>query len=101
MPNLAIPDTGLQLETPANSPALAMQAFGVVLNDDVIEDMIRCFRDGENLELCLGNTPVSSVSRFCYPRPARLPPPLRWRLPQAWESEPGLPWSLDCLYSSP
>ncbi|KAK6820536.1 COM1 protein [Apiospora arundinis] len=58
MPALAIPDTGLQLESPpSNSNPLPMQAFGLVLNDDVIEDMIRCVQNGENLELCLGNSP--------------------------------------------
>ncbi|KAK8072467.1 hypothetical protein PG996_005815 [Apiospora saccharicola] len=58
MPALAIPDTGLQLESPANTPSsIPMQAFGLVLNDDVIEDMIRCVQNGQNLELCLGNNP--------------------------------------------
>ncbi|KAK8064847.1 COM1 regulatory protein [Apiospora phragmitis] len=59
MPALAIPDTGLQLESPTNTPnSLPMQAFGLVLNDDVIEDMIRCVQNGQNLELCLGNKPT-------------------------------------------
>ncbi|KAK8016409.1 hypothetical protein PG993_014598 [Apiospora rasikravindrae] len=58
MPALAIPDTGLQLESPTNNPnSLPMQAFGLVLNDDVIEDMIKCVQNGQNLELCLGNNP--------------------------------------------
>lgn len=97
MPNLAIPDTGLQLESPPNPPAaLPMQAFGLVLNDDVIEDMIRCFRDGESLELCLGNTPVSSVSRICRPRPAWAGLPTL-ALDASSGSEPGLPSSLDYL----
>ena len=94
MPNLAIPDTGLQLESPSNPPAaLPMQAFGLVLNDDVIEDMIRCFRDGENLELCLGNAPVSSGAPFCCP-------PLNAGARRKLGGSPGFPWSLNCLCSS-
>lgn len=57
---LAIPDSGLQLESSAKSSNfLPLQAFGISLDDNVIEDMIKCVRDGDQIELSLGNNPVS------------------------------------------
>ncbi|KAI3322706.1 hypothetical protein HD806DRAFT_544737 [Xylariaceae sp. AK1471] len=55
---LTVPDTGLQLDSSASSKDfLPMQAFGITLNDSVIEDMIRCVQNGKNVELTLGTTP--------------------------------------------
>ncbi|KAI2468726.1 hypothetical protein F4781DRAFT_397171 [Annulohypoxylon bovei var. microspora] len=58
MSALAVPDTGLLLESSANSSDyLPLQAFGITLNDSVIEDMIKCVQGGQEIELTLGNTP--------------------------------------------
>ncbi|KAI0405800.1 hypothetical protein F4802DRAFT_135257 [Xylaria palmicola] len=58
MAALKIGDAGLQLESsPRSRDSLPMQAFGVMLNDSMIEDMIRCVQSGQNVELTLGNTP--------------------------------------------
>jgi len=35
--------------------------IGLTLNDDVIEDMIKCVRSGEAIQLSLGLDTVSSV----------------------------------------
>lgn len=60
MAALKIADAGLQLESsPSSRDALPLQAFGITLNDSMIEDMIRCVQGGQNVELTLGNTPVS------------------------------------------
>lgn len=63
---LALPDGGLHLESSYSSD-LPLQAFGITLNDSVIEDMIKCFQNGERIELHLGNSPVSST--FGIPTP--------------------------------
>ncbi|KAK7748329.1 hypothetical protein SLS62_008697 [Diatrype stigma] len=58
MSMLAVPDSGLQLESSAKSSNfLPLQAFGISLDDDVIEDMIKCVRGGDQIELSLGNNP--------------------------------------------
>ncbi|KAI1501166.1 hypothetical protein F5X99DRAFT_210431 [Biscogniauxia marginata] len=55
---LAIPDAGLQLDSSSSSrDFLPMQAFGITLNDSVIEDMIKCFQKGKDIELTLGSNP--------------------------------------------
>ncbi|RYP61644.1 hypothetical protein DL770_009752 [Monosporascus sp. CRB-9-2] len=55
---LAVPNTGLQLESSAKSSNfLPLQAFGITLNDNVIEDMIKCVQNGDQIELSLGNNP--------------------------------------------
>ncbi|KAI0126461.1 hypothetical protein BJ170DRAFT_406876 [Xylariales sp. AK1849] len=54
---LSVPDTGLQLESSDSSDFLPMQAFGITLNDNVIEDMIKCVQNGQKIELFLGNNP--------------------------------------------
>lgn len=57
---LAIPENGLQLESSAKSSNfLPLQAFGLSLDDSVIEDMIKCVQNGDQIELALGNNPVS------------------------------------------
>lgn len=58
---LRVPDAGLSLEGSAKSmAALPPQAFAVTLDDNVIEDMIACVRNGQDIQLSFGNTPVSS-----------------------------------------
>ncbi|KAI1209746.1 uncharacterized protein F4807DRAFT_426190 [Annulohypoxylon truncatum] len=57
MPALAVPDTGLLLESSATSDQLPLQAFGVTLSDSMIEDMIKCVQGGQEIELTLGSTP--------------------------------------------
>ncbi|KAI2625985.1 hypothetical protein GGS26DRAFT_562855 [Hypomontagnella submonticulosa] len=58
MSTLAIPETGLLLESPANSADhLPLQAFGITLSDSIIEDMIKCVQGGQEIELTLGNSP--------------------------------------------
>ncbi|KAI1435560.1 hypothetical protein GGR50DRAFT_656371 [Xylaria sp. CBS 124048] len=59
MATLTVPDTGLQLESPPGSrDFLPMQAFGITLDDGMIEDMIRCVQSGQEVELTLGNNPL-------------------------------------------
>lgn len=58
-----IPDNGLLLESSAKVMAgLPTQAFAITLSDSVIEDMIKCVQDGGELQLSLGNSPVSGSS---------------------------------------
>ncbi|KAI1091842.1 hypothetical protein F5B19DRAFT_457146 [Rostrohypoxylon terebratum] len=58
MSALTIPDTGLLLESSANpNDNLPLQAFGITLNDSIIEDMIKCVQGGQEIELTLGSTP--------------------------------------------
>ncbi|OTB17226.1 hypothetical protein K445DRAFT_43163, partial [Daldinia sp. EC12] len=58
MAALTIPDAGLLLESSANSSDyLPLQAFGITLNDSVIEDMIKCVQGGQEVELTLGSNP--------------------------------------------
>ncbi|KAI2616028.1 hypothetical protein GGR54DRAFT_610875 [Hypoxylon sp. NC1633] len=55
---LSVPDTGLLLESLADSSdRLPLQAFGVMLSDSVIEDMIKCVQGGQEVELTLGSSP--------------------------------------------
>ncbi|KAI0014712.1 hypothetical protein F4780DRAFT_767179 [Xylariomycetidae sp. FL0641] len=56
---LSIPEAGLQLEGSASSSDfLPMQAFGITLNDSVIEDMIKCVQKGQEIDLTLGSNPT-------------------------------------------
>ncbi|KAI8956521.1 hypothetical protein F5Y11DRAFT_342753 [Daldinia sp. FL1419] len=58
MAALAIPNAGLLLESSAaSSEFLPLQAFGITLNDSVIEDMIKCVQEGQEIELTLGSNP--------------------------------------------
>ncbi|KAI0383524.1 hypothetical protein F5Y04DRAFT_250411 [Hypomontagnella monticulosa] len=57
MSALAIPESGLLLESPVNSADLPLQAFGITLSDSIIEDMIKCVQGGQEIELTLGNSP--------------------------------------------
>ena len=59
---LKIPDSGLVLDGSARSMAsLPLQAFAVTLSDSVIENMIECVQEGQDIQLCLGSNPVSSI----------------------------------------
>jgi RNA polymerase II elongation factor ELL len=50
----------LLLGSSADSVAeLPQQAFALTLSDDVIEDMIESVRNGQEIQLSLGDTPVS------------------------------------------
>jgi RNA polymerase II elongation factor ELL len=56
---LKIPDGGLLLEGPSGKdPNVPPQAFAITLNDNIIESLIKCVQNGENLELALGKTPT-------------------------------------------
>ncbi|KAI2638502.1 hypothetical protein GGS21DRAFT_508533 [Xylaria nigripes] len=58
MAALMVPDSGLQLESsPSSKNFLPMQAFGIILDDSMIEDMIRCVQSGQDVELTLGSSP--------------------------------------------
>lgn len=58
MAALRVTDAGLQLESsPRSGETLPMQAFGIVLNDSMIEDMIRSVQGGQDIELTLGSSP--------------------------------------------
>ncbi|KAJ9151749.1 Com1 regulatory protein [Pleurostoma richardsiae] len=64
-----IPEAGLQLESSADAVAtLPLQAFAITLSDSVLEDMIQCVQNGEDIQLSLGGTPSllygSSVHRL-------------------------------------
>ena len=59
MPSLTVPKAGLSLD-----PSLAkggFDAYNVTLPDNVIEDMIKCVRNGKGIQLSLGPNPVSSI----------------------------------------
>ncbi|EEY17658.1 COM1 [Verticillium alfalfae VaMs.102] len=59
MASLKVPDAGLQLEGSADaSVGVPTQAFALSLPDSVIEDMIRCVQNGEDIQLSLGNSPT-------------------------------------------
>jgi hypothetical protein len=64
---LVIPDNGLQLESSDSSDFLPMQAFGITLNDSMIEDMIKCVQNGQKIDLVLGSNPVSRVLVLSFP----------------------------------
>lgn len=57
---LRVPDSGLALESSAKSTAnLPAQAFAVTLSDKAIEDMIQCVQNGQDIQLSMGDAPVS------------------------------------------
>lgn len=58
---LRIPESGLQLASSAKSAdTLPLQAFALTLSDTLIEDLIQCVENGEDIKLSLGNVPVSA-----------------------------------------
>jgi hypothetical protein len=60
MNSLRIRDDGVLLQGPPgkNAGPLPAQAFTLSLNDSVIENMIKCYQDGQELSLALGASPV-------------------------------------------
>jgi RNA polymerase II elongation factor ELL len=59
MNSLKVPEQGLRLESSPNGDTpLPTQAFAITLNDKIIEDMIRCVRGGEEIQLSLGAAPT-------------------------------------------
>ncbi|KAM0335348.1 hypothetical protein ACHAQA_000393 [Verticillium albo-atrum] len=72
MASLKVPDAGLQLEGSADaSVGVPLQAFALNLSDSVIEDMIRCVQNGEDIQLSLGNSPT-----FLYGSHTHTPAPI-------------------------
>ena len=60
MNSLKVPESGLSLQgSSGNDSNLPPQAFPITLNDNVIEDMIKCVQGGGDIELALGSIPVS------------------------------------------
>ena len=62
MNSLKIPEAGLLLQgSPqhGSKTPLPPQAFALTLSDDVIESMIQCVQNGGDIELSLGDNPVS------------------------------------------
>jgi hypothetical protein len=60
---MRIPDGGLRLESSAEATAaLPLQSFAITLDDGLIESMIECVQNGRDLQLSLGNNPVSAAS---------------------------------------
>ena len=63
MNTLKIPDAGVRMDGPgANDSAYPTQAFPILLNDAVIEGMVKCVRNGGKIELNLGSNPVRWTS---------------------------------------
>lgn len=60
MNSLKIPESGVLLKgSPSDdSDPVPQQAFAISLSDNVIEDMIKCVQDGEDIQLALGASPV-------------------------------------------
>jgi len=62
MPSLVIPDTGLSLDSAhhaaKHAPSVA-NIYGLTLSDDVIDQMIKCVQNGKEIQLSLGQHPVS------------------------------------------
>jgi RNA polymerase II elongation factor ELL len=58
MSSLKVPESGLQL-LGGHAPDIPPQAFSLSLSDSVIESLIRNVRDGGEINLRLGPTPVS------------------------------------------
>ncbi|ETS74785.1 hypothetical protein PFICI_13269 [Pestalotiopsis fici W106-1] len=64
MSPMTIPDGGLHLESSESSDSLPMQAFGVTLNDSLIEDLINCVQKGTQIELFLGSNPTLQYGEY-------------------------------------
>lgn len=59
---LNIADGGLALDSSAKAMAgLPMQAFGITLSDDQLEELIAIAQNGGSIELSLGSDPVSYI----------------------------------------
>ncbi|KAL2755060.1 hypothetical protein ACRALDRAFT_1064774 [Sodiomyces alcalophilus JCM 7366] len=88
MTTLRVPDTGLELEGSGSSISpLPAQAFAVTLSDSVIEDMIKCVQNGEDIQLSLGSRPTFHYgSKRHTPTPTAEPAPLDIFLTKPFES---------------
>lgn len=66
MNSLKIPENGVMLKGSASKDAGALppQAFAISLSDNVIEDMIACVQNGNDISLALGANPVSLSLTF-------------------------------------
>lgn len=67
MPSLAIPDSGLSLgnrQSSAKSDSIYDDIFSLSLADSVIEDMIKCVRNKNSVQISLGNDAVSNSLSF-------------------------------------
>lgn len=57
--SIVIPTGGLELETAVDKmPSLPLQAFAITLSDGMLEDLIDSFRNGNEIELSLGQSPA-------------------------------------------
>ena len=74
MPSLVIPESGLSLGSSQMPPSKLGPAgpavLGLTLTDGVIEEMIKCVQNQKDIQLCLGDRPVSvqfilDVSKWC------------------------------------
>ena len=74
MPSLVIPESGLSLGSPQMTPFKPGSALpavvGLSLTDGMIEEMIKCVQNGKEIQLSLGDRPVSfqsnsQCSRWC------------------------------------
>jgi len=62
MPSLSIPESGLSLGSSHHSADHDLPAptiYGLSISDDVIDQMIRCVQNGKEIQLSLGQHPVS------------------------------------------
>ncbi|PHH83316.1 hypothetical protein CDD83_3009 [Cordyceps sp. RAO-2017] len=59
MNSLKVPEAGLLLDGPSDADSASPpQAFVLTLSDDIVEDLIQSARNGEDLQLALGNIPT-------------------------------------------
>ncbi|KAH7321249.1 COM1 regulatory protein [Stachybotrys elegans] len=59
MNSLKVPDSGILLGSSAEpEPGIPPQAFAISLSDNVIESMIKCVQNGQDIQLALGSTPT-------------------------------------------
>ncbi len=58
---IKIHENGVMLKGPdeGSSEPLPQQAFTISLSDNVIESMIKCVQNGDDIQLALGPNPVS------------------------------------------
>jgi hypothetical protein len=56
---LNMPEALVLSSSADNMSELPQQAFALTLSDNMIEDMIACVQKGQEIQLSLGDTPVS------------------------------------------
>jgi RNA polymerase II elongation factor ELL len=59
---LNMPETLVLSSSADMMSGLPQQAFALTLSDNIIEDMIACVQKGQEIQLSLGDTPVS----YCF-----------------------------------